>query len=111
MQSGEEKARGRTGLRGPEGALYGYRTTRRTGPRNELPARPAHLLRMAPAQLPRLPPALSMLYLYLGLPERALQGYERIVDVGFLYGDQSAVWHADYALRCHPTTGDDFECD
>ena len=107
-------------------------------------ARAARLLRMAPAQppaaeeLPRLPPALSMLYLYLGAPERALQGYERIVDIGFLYGNQSAVWHADYApvrktvrfkalmrkaglveywqvkgwpKQCHPTTGDDFECD
>jgi hypothetical protein len=78
-----------------------------------------------------------MLYLYLGAPERALQGYERIVDVGFQYGNWSTVWHADYAPvrkterfkasmrkaglveywrvkgwpeKCHPTTGEDFEC-
>jgi tetratricopeptide (TPR) repeat protein len=107
-------------------------------------ARAARLLRMAPTQppseeeLPRLPPRLSMLYLYLGAPERALQGYERIVDIGFLYSNQSAVWHPDYApvrktvgfkalmrkaglveywrvkgwpKQCHSTTGDDFECD
>jgi tetratricopeptide (TPR) repeat protein len=107
-------------------------------------AQAARLLRMAPAQppaaeeLPRLPPRLSMLYLYLGAPEHALEGYERIVDIGFLYGNQSAVWHADYApvrktlrfkalmrkaglveywrvkgwpKQCHSTTSDDFECD
>jgi adenylate cyclase len=106
-------------------------------------AKAARLLRMAPAkitpaELPRLPPALSMLYLYLGAPERALQLYDRMVEVGFMYGNRSAVWHPDYALvrkterfkalmretglvdywkargwpdLCHPTTGENFVCD
>ena len=106
-------------------------------------AHAARLLRMAGAtrfpeeQLPRLPPALSMLYLYLGAPERTLEPYERIVDIGFLFGNRGVVWHADYAPvrkterfkvlvtraglveywrvkgwpeHCHPTTTDDFEC-
>jgi TolB-like protein len=107
-------------------------------------AQTARLLRMGPPtppsaeDLPRLPPDLSMLYLYLGAPERALQRYERIVETGFLFGNQGTVWHADYARvrktgrfkalmrkaelveywrvkgwpeQCYPTTGDDFECD
>lgn len=107
-------------------------------------AEAARLLRMAPAKpastgtLPRLPPGLSMLYLYLGAPERALEPYERLADVGFISGNRGTVWHADYAPvrkterfkalmkkaglveywrvkgwpeQCHPTTGDDFECD
>jgi TolB-like protein/DNA-binding SARP family transcriptional activator/tetratricopeptide (TPR) repeat protein len=91
--------------------------------------------------LPRLLPPLSMLYFYLGDRERALLPYERMVDIGLVGGGirgTAPVWHADFApLRkterfkalmrkaghveywrakgwpeqCHPTTGDDFECD
>jgi hypothetical protein len=117
------------------------------GDANSNMAQAARLLRMDPAQLPsvdrlpRLPPPLSMLYLYLGDRERALLPYERMVDIGFVGGGirgTAPVWHADFApLRktarfkvlmrkagyveywrakgwpeqCHPTTGDDFECE
>jgi hypothetical protein len=92
-------------------------------------------------QLPRLLPPLSMLYLYMGDRERALLPYERMVDIGLVGGGirgTAPVWHADFALvrktarfkalmrkaglveywrvkgwpeQCHPTTGDDFECE
>jgi TolB-like protein/DNA-binding SARP family transcriptional activator/tetratricopeptide (TPR) repeat protein len=117
------------------------------GDANSNMAQAARLLRMDPAQLPsvdrlpRLPPPLSMLYLYLGDRERALLPYERMVDIGFVGGGirgTAPVWHADFApLRktarfkvlmrkagyveywrakgwpeqCHPTTADDFECE
>jgi len=107
-------------------------------------AQAARLLRTAPTrvpsaeELPDLPRSLGMLYLYLGAPERALEAYERIVDIGFLFGNRGSVWHADYAPvrkterfkvlmrkaglveywrvkgwpeQCHPTTGDDFACE
>jgi len=117
------------------------------GDTNSDMAQAARLLRMDPAQLPsveqlpRLPPPLSMLYLYLGDRERALLPYERMVDIGFVRGGiwgTAPVWHADFAPvrkterfkalmrkagfveywrvkgwpeQCHPTTSDDFECD
>ena len=117
------------------------------GDANSNMAQAARLLRMDLAQLPaveQLPPLLpplSVLYLYLGDRERALQPYERMVDIGLVGGGirgTAPVWHADYALvrkterfkvlmrkagfveywrvrgwpeQCHPTTGDDFECD
>jgi TolB-like protein/DNA-binding SARP family transcriptional activator/tetratricopeptide (TPR) repeat protein len=92
-------------------------------------------------QLPRLLPPLSMLYLYMGDRERALLPYERMVDIGLVGGGirgTAPVWHADFAPvrktarfkvlmrkaglveywhvkgwpeQCHPTTGDDFECE
>jgi len=78
-----------------------------------------------------------MLYLYLGAPDRALQAYERLAEVGHINGSRANVWHPDYAPvrkterfkalmrkvglveywrakgwpeQCRPTTGDDFEC-
>ena len=108
-------------------------------------AQAARLLRTAPSKtespgtLPRLPTGYDYVYLHLGAPERALAGYERRAEIGYLAGNPTAyVWHASYApvrkteqfkslMRkvglvdywrakgwpdlCRPTTGDDFICD
>jgi tetratricopeptide (TPR) repeat protein len=99
------------------------------------------LLRSAPAKsadpdaVPRSAQFYSMIYLYLGMPERALAPYEQ-GDPGF--AAVAYLWHPSYApLRkldrfkkiirdqgfveywrergwpdlCHPTTGDDFVCE
>jgi tetratricopeptide (TPR) repeat protein len=98
----------------------------------QLPAKPA-----ASEEIPELLAGLNILYIYLGAPERALQAYERAAEVGYINGDRGAVWHPAYApirkteqfralMRkvgyvdywrargwpefCHPTTGDEFEC-
>jgi hypothetical protein len=105
-------------------------------------AQAARLLRNGPVKiaadkLPHLRPALVMLYLYLGAPERAFDRYQRMADLGYLYAGIGNIWHPDYAAvrkterfktvmrklgfvqywrakgwppQCHPTTGDDFEC-
>ena len=94
-------------------------------------------LRAPPAWLPRLGRDLEMLYLYLGAPDRALDSFQRMVDVGHRVGGGSRIWHPNYAPvrkterfktimrklgfvdywrakgwppQCHPTTGDDFAC-
>ena len=73
------------------------------GDPNSDAAQAARLLRTAPAkraspgELPRLRPTLTMLYLYLGAPDRALENYERIAEVGFISGGRSEVWHPAYA--------------
>ncbi len=78
-----------------------------------------------------------MLYLYLGAPGRTLDAYERAAEIGHVYGNRAFVWHSALAPvrkterfkalmrkvglveywrakgwppQCHPTTGDDFEC-
>jgi tetratricopeptide (TPR) repeat protein len=106
-------------------------------------AQAARLLRTAPAKttspekLPRLPRQLEFVYLHVGAPERAIDIYQRMADVGYLQGMSGFVWHSSYApvrkterfkalMRkaglveywrakgwpefCHPTTGDDFAC-
>jgi tetratricopeptide (TPR) repeat protein len=103
----------------------------------------ARLLRAAPAPAPREEfPYLatySFVYLYAGLPERALEFNEHNADAGYEVAVTTAlIWHPDYRLArkterfkplvrkvglveywrargwpefCHPTTGDDFVCD
>ena len=89
-------------------------------------------------KLPELPPALQFVYVYVGAPERSIAFYERRIDDGlFNVGNTWRVWHPSYAPvrkterfkqlvrkaglveywrakgwppQCHPTTGDDFEC-
>jgi adenylate cyclase len=115
------------------------------GDANAVAAQAARLLRRGPAnaaspeELARLPRSLNdMLFLYLGAPERALETYERLAEVGHVSGNRADVWHPDYApvrkterfktlMRkvglveywrakgwpefCRPTAGDDFVCD
>jgi thioredoxin-like negative regulator of GroEL len=88
----------------------------------------AQLLRAAPAHAPQqefpyLGP-LSFVFAHVGLPERALEPAERNADASYRISNVTAlVWQADYAAArkterfkalvpefCHPTTGDDFEC-
>jgi TolB-like protein len=86
-----------------------------------------------------LPPALDFVYLFVGAPGKVLEYYERNVEAGWMANAQTALlWHPSYAparkterfkslmlkggfvdywrakgwpeLFCHPTTGDDFEC-
>ena len=92
----------------------------------------------SPESLPRLG-SLEFVYLHIGAPERVLDFYEGGIAAGFSVAIFTAnLWHASYAdihkterfkryLRnaglveywrakgwpefCHPTTGDDFECD
>ncbi len=102
------------------------------------------LLRMAPAkfaaqELPRLPPGLEFVYLYVGAPQRVMDSLERRFAAGDISANALAysVWHPGYAAVrktqrfkayvravgyvdfwrakgwpefCHPTTGDDFAC-
>jgi tetratricopeptide (TPR) repeat protein len=91
----------------------------------------------APMSLPQLG-QLGWVYLHVGAPQRALEYYEREAQAGFRgFGFLPLVWHPSYApvrkterfkthVRglglveywrakgwpefCHPTTGDDFEC-
>lgn len=92
----------------------------------------------SPADLPQLTGGdLTMLYLYLGAPERVLSSYERTADIGYIQGNTEFVWYpalapvhkterfkalvrrvglVDYwrakgwPSQCHPTIGDDFVC-
>jgi hypothetical protein len=94
--------------------------------------------RVSPEKLPRLPGNLQFVYLFVGAPERAIEFVERQVDVGFVAGGTlDRMWAPAFApvrktdrfkklMRrggfvdywrargwpdlCHPTTGDDFEC-
>jgi TolB-like protein/tetratricopeptide (TPR) repeat protein len=101
------------------------------------------LLRSAPANIASAqnPPRLGRLgfvYLYTGVPLRALEFHESGVDAGYAIAITTAeIWHRSYAVlrktvrfkalmrnagivnywrvkgwpqQCHPTTGDDFEC-
>jgi adenylate cyclase len=81
--------------------------------------------------------AFSFVFAYVGLPERALEFAEQITDTGYTYAQFAILWQSDYAgvrktdrfkalVRkmglvdywrakgwpqwCHPTSGDDFEC-
>jgi hypothetical protein len=82
---------------------------------------------------------LNWVYLYTGDAEQSLQMQERLVDLSIFAGDEAIeFWYPDYAPvrkterfkafarqaglvkywrrcgwpdQCHPTTGDDFECD
>jgi hypothetical protein len=82
--------------------------------------------------------ALDFIYLFVGMPDRVLEFYERNVEAGYVTNNTSMfLWHPSYAparkierfktlMRksgfveywrakgwpefCHPTTGDDFEC-
>ena len=99
--------------------------------------RTAPLSTPAPQSLPQLG-ALSWVYLHVGAPERALEPFERDVAIGLPNPVPAPwVWHPSWApvrkterfkayVRalgfvdywrakgwpqfCHPTTGDDFEC-
>jgi hypothetical protein len=94
--------------------------------------------RVAPQNLPVLPGPFQFVYAYVGAPERLIDVYQREVDAGFIWGgDWFRVWHPSRAAtrktpqfktlmqragfvdywrakgwppQCHPTTGDDFEC-
>jgi TolB-like protein/tetratricopeptide (TPR) repeat protein len=110
---------------------------------NSNPAKLAPLLRMLPqknvvaAEIP-FPGFVGPLAIYLGVPERALTDYERVVEIGHVLGNKAFVWHPVYAplrkterfktlmrkaglvdywrakgwpAQCHPTTGDDFVCE
>jgi TolB-like protein len=120
---------------------------RESPPENVAPAiveEAMRLLRTAPAPAPSpqtLPflGSLSWVYLYVGLPNRALEGGERGVETGYLnpFG-QSSLWHPTWAAVrkterfkiyvrkaglveywrargwpdvCHPVGKDDFECE
>jgi len=111
----------------------------------EMVSTAARLIRAAPAEaaspqnLPRLG-RLSFVYLYVGVPNRALEYFEDAAEAGFFAiagSDNAFLWHPSYApvrkterfkafVRkdglvdywrakgwpefCHPTTGDDFVC-
>jgi TolB-like protein len=104
----------------------------------------AKLLRSAPAKtaspnsLPALDAAVSFIYVYVGAPERALEGPERWAELGYFnVASFAAMWDPalapvrkmerfkalirkmglveywrtnGWADLCHPTTGEDFEC-
>jgi len=92
----------------------------------------------APEKLPDLENALSFVYGYIGAPDRLLDSAERSIDADYrMANDIRVLWHPAFSsirkterfkelMRkaglvdywkargwpdlCHPTTGDDFEC-